>query len=135
MITEGFPGCGLWLNVAANLSSLFFLTVPLTVAEPRFFSEYDVAALTTKTPPTFPLKLFVLLREVDVVVDCNLNDKEEEEEEEEEEEVKEDARCLKALLLLLVVVAQLKSVALIVFYFRISTHYSIKSEEDVCFGL
>ena len=134
MITEGFPGCGLWLNVAANLSSLFFLTVPLTVAEPRFFSEYDVAALTTKTPPTFPLKLFVLLREVDVVVDCNLNDKEEEEEE-EEEEVKEDARCLKALLLLLVVVAQLKSVALIVFYFRISTHYSIKSEEDVCFGL
>jgi len=105
--------------------------VPLTVAEPRFFSEYDVAALTTKTPPTFPLKLFVLLREVDVVVDCNLNDKEEE----EEEEVKEDARCLKALLLLLVVVAQLKSVALIVFYFRISTHYSIKSEEDVCFGL
>ena len=94
--------------------------MPLTVAEPRFFSEYDVAALTTKTPPTFPLKLFVLLREVDVVVDCNLNDKEEEEEE-EEEEVKEDARCLKALLLLLVVVAQLKSVALIVFYFRIST--------------
>ena len=77
--------------------------MPLTVAEPRFFSEYDVAALTTKTPPTFPLKLFVLLREVDVVVDCNLNDKEEEEE--EEEEVKEDARCLKALLLLLVVVA------------------------------
>jgi len=89
MITEGFPGCGLGLNVAANLSSLFFLTVPLTVAEPKSFSEYAALTTTAAPPPrTFLMLLLLLLlfvREVDVVVVCNLLiDKEEEEEEEEE---------------------------------------------------
>jgi hypothetical protein len=88
MITEGFPGCGLGLNVAANLSSLFFLTVPLTVAEPKSFSEYAALTTTAAPPPrTFLMLLLLLLlfvREVDVVVVCNLLiDKEEEEEEEE----------------------------------------------------
>ena len=91
MITEGFPGCGLGLNVAANLSSLFFLTVPLTVAEPKSFSEYAALTTTAAPPPRTFLMLLLLLflllfvREVDVVVVCNLLiDKEEEEEEEEE---------------------------------------------------
>ena len=86
MITEGFPGCGVGLNVAANLSSLLFLTVPLTVAEPKFFSEYAALTTTTAPRPTFLLLLLlfvVLLREEDVVVvESNLLEKEEEEEEE-----------------------------------------------------
>ena len=116
MITEGFPGCGVGLNVAANLSSLLFLTVPLTVAEPKFFSEYT--ALTTAPRPTFLLLLLLfvaLLREEDVVVvESNLLEKEEEEEEE-------------VILLVVLVVAALKSDALIVimFYYTLLLYFKV----------
>ena len=119
MITEGFPGCGVGLNVDANLSSLFFLTVPLTVAEPKFFSEYTALTTTTAPRPTFLLLLLllfvVLLREEDVVVvESNLLEKEEEEEEE-------------VILLVVLVVAALKSDALIVimFYYTLLLYFKV----------
>ena len=67
--------------------------MPLTVAEPRFFSEYDVAALTTNAT-----NLSVEVVRVVEVTSSSIVSQRQEEEEEERRRGEEDARCLKALL-------------------------------------